>query len=449
MHSRTGLVTEYLGDEWFDLINACSDEAERLGLEAWLYDEDRWPSGSAGGLATHEPQYRMKLLRCTVSAPYAVAWPPEPGFVAAFAGCVDGINVANVRRIAHGETVPAHAGYSVLVFTTETTPEDSFYNGNTYLDTLRRDATEHFLRITHDKYKARCDGRLGGDIRGVFTDEPHHGMVMCDHNDQQRSHQAKWATPWTEALFGHFEETFGYDLRDRLPELFLRLDGARLSPVKWQYMELIQAMFLDQWARPLHAWCEEHGMLLTGRVLHEDSLAAQAVPGGSMMRYYEHMDYPGIDVLALNNENFWLVKQLASVGRQLGKSWLLSELYGCTGWQTDFTDHKRIGDWQALFGINIRCHHLSWYTMAGEAKRDYPASISFQSRWYGEYAAVETYFSRLHVLLQAGTAACDVLVINPVESTWAQIYAGWAKWLGSNSPDIDRLENSTPKFSTG
>ena len=49
MHSRTGLSTEYLGDEWFELVNACADEAEKLGLEAWLYDEDRWPSGSAGG----------------------------------------------------------------------------------------------------------------------------------------------------------------------------------------------------------------------------------------------------------------------------------------------------------------------------------------------------------------------------------------------------------------
>ncbi len=440
MHSRTGLVTEYLGDEWFDLINACSDEAKRLGLEAWLYDEDRWPSGSAGGLATQERQYRMKLLRCTVFAPDAVQWPPDTGFVAAFSGCVDGINVTDVRRVSRDETVPVGAGRSVLVFTTETTPEDSFYNGNTYLDTLSRGATEHFLRVTHDQYQACCDGRLGGDIRGIFTDEPHHGTVMCDHNDQQRSRQAKWATPWTETLFARFEVTFGYDLRDRLPELFLRLDGRRISPVKWHYMELIQAMFLDQWAEPLHTWCKEHGMLLTGHVLHEDSLAAQAVPCGSMMRYYEHMDYPGVDVLALNNENFWLVKQLASVGRQLGKPWLLSELYGCTGWQTNFTDHKRIGDWQALFGINIRCHHLSWYTMAGEAKRDYPASISFQSRWYKEYAAVEDYFSRLHVLLQAGTAACDVLVINPVESTWAQIHAGWAKWLGSNSPDIDQLE---------
>ncbi|HPS03149.1 MAG TPA: hypothetical protein PLA90_16535, partial [Candidatus Sumerlaeota bacterium] len=46
MHSRTGLATEYLGDQWFDLINACADEAKKQGLEAWLYDEDRWPSGS-------------------------------------------------------------------------------------------------------------------------------------------------------------------------------------------------------------------------------------------------------------------------------------------------------------------------------------------------------------------------------------------------------------------
>ena len=44
MHSRAGLITEYLGDEWFDLINAVTDAGEEEGLESWLYDEDRWPS---------------------------------------------------------------------------------------------------------------------------------------------------------------------------------------------------------------------------------------------------------------------------------------------------------------------------------------------------------------------------------------------------------------------
>jgi len=51
MHARSGLITEYLGDEWFDLTNAVADAAEGIDMEAWLYDEDRWPSGSAGGKA--------------------------------------------------------------------------------------------------------------------------------------------------------------------------------------------------------------------------------------------------------------------------------------------------------------------------------------------------------------------------------------------------------------
>ena len=68
MHSRAGLITEYLGDEWFDLINAVADAGEKEGMEAWLYDEDRWPSGSAGGKVTIDPQYRMKALYVFESA---------------------------------------------------------------------------------------------------------------------------------------------------------------------------------------------------------------------------------------------------------------------------------------------------------------------------------------------------------------------------------------------
>ncbi len=62
MHSRTGLQTEYLGDAWFRMVNAAAKEAGKQGIQAWLYDEDRWPSGFAGGLVTEKPEYRMKFL---------------------------------------------------------------------------------------------------------------------------------------------------------------------------------------------------------------------------------------------------------------------------------------------------------------------------------------------------------------------------------------------------
>jgi hypothetical protein len=441
MHSRTGLQTRYLGPEWFDAINACADAGQARGLESWLYDEDRWPSGSAGGLATKELRHRMKYLRLTVhESGETHNWPAAEHFVAAFSAKVSGLDLGLYRRVECGAR--AFPGEQLLVFAWEYMREHSFYNDTAYLDTMDPVATENFLRVTHDAYREACGERLGTSIRGIFTDEPHRGFVFCSSHGQPGVPDPGWTTPWTHALPEAFAAAFGHDLIDRLPELFLRSDGQRLSPVKWAYMEICQRLFLENWARPMHERCRDLGLLLTGHALHENSLAAQAVPCGSMMRYYPYLDYPGIDILGSRNECHWVIKQLSSVARQFERPWMLSELYGCTGWQTDFTDHKRIGDWQALFGINVRCHHLSWYSMAGEAKRDFPASISFQSAWYPEYAAVETYFSRLHVALTAGRPVCDVLVINPVESTWAQIHVNWATWLQATDPDVEALEKT-------
>ena len=52
MHARVGLNTEYLGKEWFECVRTCIAEAEKLGMNAWLYDEDRWPPGSVAGEVT-------------------------------------------------------------------------------------------------------------------------------------------------------------------------------------------------------------------------------------------------------------------------------------------------------------------------------------------------------------------------------------------------------------
>lgn len=443
MHSRTGLKTEYLGKEWFELINACADECERLGLEAWLYDEDRWPSGTAGGMATENPEYRMKALHLHVYEPSQVQWPAREAFIAAFVADLEDLKLGAYEAVDYGDaSVKLSDGKRrVLIFEVVSMVEHSFYNGQTYLNTLDRKATEHFLNVTHEKYRKNCGTRLGRSIKGIFTDEPHHGLVMCHNSEQRTATEAPdWSVPYTDGLFEKFSEKWSYDLRSRLPELFLLANGSRVSQVKWHYMELLQQLFLENWAIPCLEWCKKNDLLLTGHVLHEDSLVAQAVPCGSVMRYYELMDYPGVDLLCNNNRSYWVAKQLQSSGRQLGKKWLLSELYGCTGWQFDFASHKETGLWQALFGINLRCHHLSWVTMAGEAKRDYPASISFQSGWSQEYGYVEDFFSRLHVILQNGEPMCDVLVVNPVESVWSQIHPGWAQWLGAKDSELRKLE---------
>jgi hypothetical protein len=422
MHSRTGLETEYLGTEWFDLINACADEAEKVGLEAWLYDEDRWPSGLAGGIVSKHQEFRQKAILLEINPTTS-----RDNVIAEFTCDLDGIICTNLGL-----------GKTTLRFSVIEQGRSGFYNGFTYVDTMNRAATEAFLKSTHEKYIAKCGDRLGKSIKGIFTDEPHRGALL-DGFSMYRD-DGSYCVPYTPQLFGEFQKRFGCDLKEKLPELFLQVDGRRISPVKWRYVELLQQLFLENFAIPCKAWCEKHNIILTGHVLHEDNLTAQTAMSGSVMRYYEHMTSPGVDVLGEHNKNYWIVKQLASAARQTGKKQLLSELYGCTGWQMPFAGHKAVGDWQALLGINLRCHHLSWYTMRGEAKRDYPASILHQSAWYKEYKHIEDYFARFGFMMSQGDPVCDLLVINPVETFWAQVHLGWSKGLGLQDEHLKTLE---------
>lgn len=80
MHSRTGLETEYLSEEWFRLTRACAREGRKLGLAPWIYDEDRWPSGSAGGIVTQDARFRRKILTLTLET--------QGGSVRPSAGCI-------------------------------------------------------------------------------------------------------------------------------------------------------------------------------------------------------------------------------------------------------------------------------------------------------------------------------------------------------------------------
>ena len=457
MHSRAGLITEYLGDEWFDLINEVADAAEADGMEAWLYDEDRWPSGSAGGKVTVDPQYRMKSLYVFESDPEQVTWDDQS--IALYVAKLDGINLwayeeLDTASIACGHCAkravkaaverlaPLHetaAGmWKALRFAIVPDPCNSNYNGTTYIDTMSRKATDKFIQLTHEEYRKRCGDRLGRSIKGIFTDEPHRGK--CFDNRREKDGVMSCAMCWTDDIFDEFEKRYGFACRPILPELFYRLNGEKVAPVKLHYIDLADNLFLERFAKPLNEWCEKNGIIFTGHVLHEDSLMNQTVPEGSLMRFYEHMVYPGIDCLTEHNRCYWIVKQLSSATRQLGKKWLLSELYGCTGWQFDFKAHKAVGDWQALFGINLRCQHLSWYTMEGESKRDYPASILHQSPWYKDYRKVEDYFARFGLVMSEGDPDCDVLLLNPIESVWCQAYVGWANWISNASADVAPYE---------
>jgi hypothetical protein len=425
MHVRTGLATEYLGDEYMRVVRACVEKARAEGMLAWLYDEDRWPSGAAGGLVTRNPRYRIRHLLLT-RFPYGVPGKvstrrrnratlcrAENGqLLACFdvaldaAGCLE-----SYRRIGEKETAK---GIKLYAYTEQAVPVP-WFNNQSYVNTLDPEAIREFIRVTYERYEKDFSADFGGVIPAIFTDEPQFSQketLDFARDDQDIS------IPWT----GDIEETYraaygGESLTDALPELLWELPDGAVSVIRYHYHDHLAERFAAAFADQCGAWCAEHALMLTGHMMDEPTLESQTLTLGEAMRSYRSFQFPGIDMLCDWHE-FTTAKQAQSAARQKGVPGILSELYGVTNWDFDFRGHKLQGDWQAALGVTVRVPHLSWVSMNGEAKRDYPASFNYQSPWYREYPYVENHFARVASVLTRGEPVTRVGVIHPVESYW-------------------------------
>ena len=158
------------------------------------------------------------------------------------------------------------------------------------------------------------------------------------------------------------------------------------------------------------------------------------------MQLYEYMDMPGMDLLTEHHRAYLCAKQLSSAARQSGKSRRLVEIYGCTGWDFTAAGMKALGDWLYALGINYRCEHLAFYTIAGEAKRDYPCPVALQSNTPETYRELNDYFARLSVWLSAGKEERRILLLHPVESAWSMFHQGWRNEERTQSYDKSYVE---------
>ena len=437
LHSRTGLATEYMSEEWMELIGYAAEYLQEKGMEAYLYDEDRWPSGTCGGEVTQTKEFRSKSMIYEEITDRTKYVRPENflGLFAVESGVEQGLK--SYRKISSPKEAAEEE--KVLAFRYIYMQGDSFYNGYTYLDTMNREATERFIELTHERYKKALGDKFGKEIFGIFTDEPHRGPLLNGFGRNEKGKEKE--IPYTYVLFEEFEKRKGYKIEDRLPLLWFGKSGESFCKEMYDFIEVEEELFLENFAKPYYEWCKSNNLIVTGHVLHEDNLASQTTMCGSVMRYYEYMDYPGMDNLCELNYAYNVPALVRSAARQLGKKFVLDELYAATGWGIRFADYKHTGDWQSATGVTLRCPHLSWYTMKGEAKRDYPASILHQSAWYKDFSAVEDYFARMHYLMTLGDSSIDTAIINPVESTWGltNVYA-YKDCFAATQPLYQRIE---------
>ncbi len=445
MHVRTGLKNSYLSDEYMELVNNCVEKAKKEEMLAWLYDEDRWPSGAAGGFVTSNEKYRARSLLFTpflngetYDALNECAEGSRSGKGKLLA-CYDIVLDKNgflqsYRLIDKDDDATGTKWYALLEISTNS----NWYNGQSYADTLNKEAIEKFIEVTHERYKEKVGSEFDKTVPAIFTDEPQFSRKKVLNNSFDKM---DISMPWTDKVPQLYKEAYNADIFETLPELFWDLPDSAPSVHRYRYHDFIAELFAASFADTVGKWCNDNNISLTGHVMEEPTLNSQCAALGEAMRSYRSFGIPGIDMLC-NHTELTTAKQAQSAVHQFGHEGMLSELYGVTGWDCDFRTYKYQGDWQAALGVTIRVPHLSWYAMGGEAKRDYPASIHYQSPWYKKYSAVENHFSRVNTALTRGKPVIKVGVIHPVESFWLHWGPNDKSALLRESLD-ERFENIT------
>lgn len=237
----------------------------------------------------------------------------------------------------------------------EKTGARTWFNGETYVDTLSKDAMAHFIELTHEKYKAKIGDKFGTVVPCIFTDEPEF-IVMNQLSDPKARNDVYFA--WTADFLKTYKKEYSSNLLEYFPELVWNLPDGKPSVARFNYRDHSCERFVSAFMDQIAEWCAENNIFLNGHMMEEPTLHSQTCAIGEAMRCYRKMQMPGMDLLVDGTE-YNTAKQVSSVARQGGLRGAMSELYGVTHWHFTFEGHKGQGDWQAALGITFRVHHLA------------------------------------------------------------------------------------------
>jgi hypothetical protein len=400
IHPRPGLVTEYLSKDWNELFQFTVQTAKALEMQVWIYDENSYPSGFAGGhvQARFPDSYQHGTglaLKITQNLQEIADLPVE-------------VLLKQPPKSLNSQEPPTY-----YVFY-KTYPEPSFwYGGFPYVDLLYPGVTDTFMKVTMEGYEKYNKEEFGKTLPGIFTDEP----------NLEAAKGPETLIRWTPELFDQFEYRWGYRLEPELASLIDETDN--YTKVRHDYYTLLLEMFLDIWAVPWFNYCEENNLDWTGHYWEH----GWPYPGDGIdeAAFYMYHQMPGVDMLGRAYDSSGLegqfgntraIRELGSAANQAGWNRRLSETWGGAGWQISFAELKRLVDWQVALGVNFVNPHLSYYSMQGVRKFDYPPSFSYQEPWWENFSLLGDYIGRICLAMSSGEQINNTLIIQPNTTAW-------------------------------
>lgn len=338
----TNLTPDYLTSEYFELCAYAVEKGKLLGMNCWIYDEGGWPSGGAcGKVLKDHPEYARQTLEFY-----------ERSFSA---GEVYKKATPDVLATFLNDNELIEEGYIFCDDTvvTEYVAEKSIYGNADYPDLLNKDATEYFIKITHEKYASAIKYALGETVTAVFTDEPKAPSV-----------------PFNKELAEKYEAIYGESILPHLPLIAENIPTtAENVHVLHRWYDLCSRMFCDNFLTPCRKWANEHGIAFTGH-MDMDHNPLGCVWGGNnfnLMRALRCFDIPGVDIIwrqlypenktkiknDMNAYNGFFPRYASSAAAQNGTKLAMSEIFGVAGPGLTYDIMRYTVGYQAVRGINV------------------------------------------------------------------------------------------------
>lgn len=404
LHSRTGLLTGYLSEDWWKAMDAGVKACERNDIYAWFYDEDKWPSGFAGGLVPlKSDDYHARCL----------------------------MRLKKTKQIPEGATI-LNQDSTWYYLSYKAKSGNAWFNGTCYVDLLNPAMVKEFIESSYTPYADRYKKYFGKSALGIFTDEPQFFPVTdgIEHDGVQ---------PFSPVITEKFRKDNGYDLIPVIKALFDTISG--YEKIRLDYFHTLSSQMEASFSKQIGDYCAAGNMMFTGHYNGEDGLTSVRNNVGDLMIQLRHMQQPGLDHLGLHIDNaLYAVRNISSVANQYGIARRLSEAYGISGQNMNFEDRAWIASWHTLNGINHICPHLALYSMKGTRKRDYPPTLSSQQPYWQYNKLLEDYVARLCYVTTIGKYSSEFLVVNPLESEYIEGGVNMKSWSERQSEVLNVLE---------
>ena len=356
MHARSGLEnsqTPYFSEGWWKSIESTLKYSKEKNFYACLYDEDKWPSGSAGGrtLTLNPKEFIKKGLEYQ-----------REDFVGGELKKIDKSSALKIFAVKFSNkehsTFDKKIDLTAEIEKTWTVPEGNWAlfsfrmieDPDKQIDYLDSNAVASFLKITHDQYYSRFSKYFGNTIPGVFFDEIYFPIIR------------KNVLPWTDDFAESFLKHKGYDIMGELPSLVLINENS--NTINYDYLAELAGRYDNAWFDQYSEWCDKHKIWMTG---HTEEGFHEYTREGDYFKTVGRMQLPGTD-----NEDFrysfprkidwYKPKQLASVSHIYGKQKAGVEAMGGGGYAITPDEYRYGFAALGVLGINYFIPHMLKFT---------------------------------------------------------------------------------------